>query len=485
MINRYLFVLSIFFLLAFIPPKKSSIDKAYFHFYKGKVANQEGQNKKAIKCFRKALDLEPENYQYLMALVKVYFETSHFDELHQTLSHSHADFSNEEDKLIFKFISGTAYACAGDHIQASRYLKQAEAVIDEVSYQDSIIISHLYNNLGCEKILYQPIEYTPSIDPHPHYSVSFKVFPQAVNYFHKALQYNPLNFVARQNLDFSRQFCDEGEIYQDSMKIVRKSKRCNIKQLINDQTITTTIKDKLPQYQFKYLPGKMGMVINELNKYDEVVILLDNSGSMDDEISVRNVKGTRFNIVIDLAKYVSTNLKNEIDIGAVSVGADCDTYPELYYPTGEISREELISRINMLQVGGYTPLNSALMGAPHLFSDSAVSKAILLCTDGVNSCGDGNTCDIAESLYAKGINIFILSFLLESYNQEEYSVFDCMANISGGQIYEVETNSGVSNKTTHIEMPYYSLKLPVNDFDSCFCTNFPRIKYPVHSKPTY
>jgi hypothetical protein len=213
-----------------------------------------------------------------------------------------------------------------------------------------------------------------------------------------------------------------------------------------------------------------------LNEYDEIVFLLDISESMDTEVEIKNKVATRFEVMVDLAKYLASSLSFETRLGAVSIGSDCDEYPVLKYKPGAVSREKLIADINALQVDGYTPLNDILSYSDELFSDTTEKKAILLMTDGINSCGEANTCDIAHILYEKGINIYILSFLVEQDSQEEYSVFDCVANISEGEVYEIEANRGIVNKTLDYVQPFYSLLIPSESIDTSFCTNIIRLK---------
>jgi hypothetical protein len=105
-------------------------------------------------------------------------------------------------------------------------------------------------------------------------------------------------------------------------------------------------------------------------------------------------------------------------------------------------------------------------------------------TDGINSCGEGNTCDIAQILYKTGINIYILSFLVEQDSQEEYSVFDCIANISDGEIYEIEANQGIINKTLDFVEPFYSLLIPSQSIDTSYCTSKIRLKCTLPCIPT-
>ncbi|MCD4735873.1 MAG: VWA domain-containing protein [Bacteroidales bacterium] len=477
-------LLILLFLLLSLGQKsnKSKDEKAYFYFYKGKSAWQDGNDRQAIHQYLKAIKLDPSNALYFQALIRVYFETGAFEEALEALE-SHKDiFSTHYDLFIMNFLQGLALACNGDHHKGFLKFLRAEKIGKKLSEKDSTVFSHLYNNLACEKILNQPVEWSPHLEEHPHLTISSYVFPVAYEYCVEALRYNPDNIIALENLEFISQFCN---CPSDPINF-----------LINDtlnagHTPTGNLSKPakytsgLSRFNIRFLPDRISKILNVLNKYDELVMLLDISGSMEEEVEINNTVCTRFDVMIDISKYLISCLKQELKVGVLTIGLECEDPPAIDVRTGGKGRANLINAVSLLKPEGYTPLNDRLRNCETLFSDTTEKKAVLLFTDGLNTCGEENTCQIAEDLYSRGINIYILSFLLERDSEMEYSVFDCMANISDGQIYEVEVQNGISDKTISIDPPYYSLVIPVEQIDSSSCLSYKRLSCTVPCNPTF
>jgi len=481
MLVKNLTLIFLLFITGFIPKNSVDEEKAYYHFYKGKSANLNSNYIKAIRNYEKAIKFESSNTQYILALIQVYFELGEFQKAQKILDDFQNSFSNPDDIFIWNLIYGTSLACKGDHKKAySKFLK-AEELVCKLDDRDSSLISHLYNNIGCEKILNQPREWSPHIEDHPHLSINFNVFTKAWPYFTTALRYNPQNEIVLQNMEFISTFCDCFE----KMKNAYTDHTIRINNIETKEEKPAAINNyRPPTFGIRFLPDKIWQVINILNEYDEIVLLLDISESMDTELEIKNKTATRFDVMVDLAKYLAASLNYEVQIGGISIGSECDESPFLRYKPGEVSREKLIAEINALEMDGYTPLNDIMSYTDNLFSDSTEKKAVLLCTDGINSCGEGNTCEIAKALYDQGINIYILSFLVEQDSQEEYSVFDCIANMTEGEIYEIQGQQGIVNKTLGFEPPYYSLLIPSASIDTSYCINTIRLKCELPCKPT-
>jgi len=304
----------------------------------------------------------------------------------------------------------------------------------------------------------------------------------AYEYCVEALRYNPDNEIALRNLGFISQFCNCHSDPKDFLK----NDTLNAGQNPNGyQGIPAKHASGLSRFNIRFLPDRISKILHVLNKYDELVMLLDISGSMEEEVEINNTTCTRFDVMIDISKYLISCLKNELQVGVLTIGLECEDPPAIHVRTGAKDRNTLINAIKILKPEGYTPLNDRLRNCEALFSDTTEKKAVLLFTDGLNTCGEENTCQIAEDLYSRGVNIYILSFLLERDSEMEYSVFDCIANISDGQIYEVEVQNGISDKTISIDPPYYSLIIPIEQIDSSSCLQYKRLSCTVPCNPTF
>jgi len=483
MLLKKLLIIVFLFSLVFNPDNKNKEERAYFYFYKGKVARQAGNLNSATNNYIRAVKYDPSNTDYILALVQVYFESREFEKAQNVLKTNQNSFKNETEVFLLEFVHGISLACHGEHEKAYNKFKQAERLSINLIEKDSSILSHLYNNLGCEKILDQPVEWTPTIEEYPHLTISFRVFPIALVYFREALKYNPDNEIALNNLNFAKTFCDFSEENLTIKNILYTANSpIPIIQKNNENNSKPNIKQ---DFNIKYVPDKTGQILKILNGYNEIILLLDISDSMDTELEIKNETSTRFDVMIDLAKYIVANVNGNVKLGGITVGSDCESNPVISFKSGSLSRKDLITRIDSLKIGGLTPLNSILDYSIDLFSDTIAKKAILLCTDGLNSCGDGNTCEISEYLYNQGINIYILSFLMEQNNQEEYSVFDCVANISEGEIYEINAGTEIKNKTIMFEPPYYSLLIPSDNIDTSYCLQYPRLRCTIPCNPTF
>ncbi|MEZ5197694.1 MAG: VWA domain-containing protein [Bacteroidales bacterium] len=474
MIVKKIFILLIILPVFYNPADQFDNEKAYFYFYKGKTAINEGRYKSAIHHFSQAIKYEPSNIRYILAKAQACFEASEFDKAMKTLENHKSNFSSPEDRFTFGFVKGLAFALNGQHDKALLVFEQTEKLAHQISISDSTMLSHLYNNLGCEKFLNQPIDWNQKMEDKPHLSISPHAFPKAWPYFIEALKFDPHNEAVLQNIAFIQKYCE--------CKIEKQQAALDHTIIIDNLDKPGKVKSEnstapnLPHFVYQYLPNKIETIINTLNHFDEVLYVMDISASMEEEIEIKNKKGTRFQVMVDLAKYLTTQLSADARIGAISVGSGCDTLPELSVEPGSISRLGLLNQITGLHPNGLTPLNKILETSNLLFSDSAEQKAILLFTDGLNSCGEGNTCEIANDLSLQGIQIYILSFLLETESEEEYSVFDCIATISDGDIYEIEGQNGIEKKTLDYDPPFYSLLIPQDKIDTSFCLSTFRLK---------
>lgn len=467
-----LFLLIVMVVIHLFPGRKPDREKAYFHYYKGKSAKLEGAWNTAANHYIRAIRLDPGNPDYVQALVQSHLESGRYGKAVDAID-SHKQVFNQNDRdFMGYFLKGLAYACQGEHSRAWINFRTAEKLIPQIKRFDSALLSHLYNNLACEKLLNQAREWSPQHEDVPHLTISQSAFPTAYEYCARALMLDPDNHVAAGNLRFINNHC----LCTGVKNRMSAAEQHPADSLIRppDESPDTRRRGGRP-YDVKLLPDNISLIVEALNGYDEVTLLLDISGSMEEEIIMKKDSVSRFEIMMNMAGYLLSVLNSNVNLGALTIGRGCDTVPALSYRVGECSREEMQAHIYALTPVGSTPLNERLASAEHLFSDSLNKKAILMFSDGLNTCGDDFTCGIAESLRKKEINIFILSFLLEESSEMEYSVYDCIASISDGKIYEVEAGQGISNKTLDFNPPYYSLHIPVAGFDTCQCLTTPRL----------
>ncbi|MCD4664272.1 MAG: tetratricopeptide repeat protein, partial [Bacteroidales bacterium] len=115
MLIKKILIIVFLFSLVLNPENKDKRERAYFYFYKGKVARESNNLNSAINNYIRAIKYEPSNTNYVMALVQVYFETGKFEKAQKILETNHSSFKNETEVFLLHFIQGIAYACNGEH----------------------------------------------------------------------------------------------------------------------------------------------------------------------------------------------------------------------------------------------------------------------------------------------------------------------------------------------------------------------------------
>ena len=104
--------------------------------------------------------------------------------------------------------------------------------------------------------------------------------------------------------------------------------------------------------------------------------------------------------------------------------------PAIDFPVSEDKRRELAELINQLTPYGATPLIEELEKSMSMFSTGTGKKAILLFTDGLDSCNPVlDMCAFGEQLAKAGIDLYVVCFLLEeSDTQSDYAFYNCLAS---------------------------------------------------------
>ena len=174
-----------------------------------------------------------------------------------------------------------------------------------------------------------------------------------------------------------------------------------------------------------------------------VDLVLDVSGSMRE----RDMAGGQsrmaaaqqaFNEVIDA-------VPEEVHLGIRTLGA---TYPgddveigcqdsEQLYPVGPVNRTEAKTAVATLRPTGWTPIGLALRGADQDLGDEPGTRRIVLITDGEDSCGEPDPCDVARELAANGTNLVVdtLGLTLDDAVREQLT---CIAEATGGTYTAVQ-----------------------------------------------
>ncbi|MGI9325527.1 MAG: vWA domain-containing protein [Pseudomonadales bacterium] len=110
---------------------------------------------------------------------------------------------------------------------------------------------------------------------------------------------------------------------------------------------------------------------------------------------------------------------------------DC-TDSTLLVPFGEENREPIREAISDLQPKGQTPIAYALNQAAEDFDNLESERALVLVTDGIESCG-GDPVAVARELRKQDIMIHLIGFGLNNDADQDTDKLQAVADASGGQ----------------------------------------------------
>ncbi|KAK1184776.1 VWA domain-containing protein [Streptomyces sp. NBS 14/10] len=182
----------------------------------------------------------------------------------------------------------------------------------------------------------------------------------------------------------------------------------------------------------------------------KVELVLDVSGSMRardvDGMSRMAAAKQAFNEVIDA-------VPDEVRLGIRTLGA---TYPgqdrktgcldsKQLYPVGRVDRTEAKTAVATLRPTGWTPIGLALRGASKDLAGGDATRRIVLITDGEDSCGQPDPCDVARELAAQGTHLVVdtLGLTLDSKVRDQLS---CIAEATGGTYTAVQHSDQLSTR---------------------------------------
>jgi Ca-activated chloride channel family protein len=182
----------------------------------------------------------------------------------------------------------------------------------------------------------------------------------------------------------------------------------------------------------------------------KVELVLDVSGSM----RARDVDGaSRMSAAQQAFDEVIDAVPDEVRLGIRTLGA---TYPgddksvgckdsELLYPIGPVDRTEAKTAVATLRPTGWTPIGYALRKADQDLGDSGGTRRIVLITDGEDSCGQPDPCDVARELAAHGTHLVIdtLGLTLDAGTREQLS---CIARATGGTYTAVQHTDQLTDR---------------------------------------
>lgn len=394
---------------------------AYEHHYKGTLYFKNKDYKKAAQHFQRAYMAIGDNFyfrtSYGLTLCFIGKVEKGLDILSQSweIMEENAPEYKQEAALLY-FFTGMANIYAKSFSEAVPNLKKAIVLQEKLG--DDRMLSLFNNAIGYATLLDQGRGSHTRADIAPHFHVHTRDMARAKEYFEAALFANQANGAAWRNYS----------IICDSLNLEPKVEF--------DSSLAHQDFNLASKGSFIHLPERIISAF-DLSRFDEVVMLLDNSGSMVQE-KVMCQDTTRFAIMKSTAMELVLNMPDSVELGVGTIGGDCADDPRLWSFAGEKTRRDLQWDIEFLVPDGTTPLLTILQRSDSLFSkDKGKERAIFLVSDGANICSARglDICEWVESLAYQNITIYILTFLDASFsNTDAFAEYSCLADKTGGEI---------------------------------------------------
>ncbi len=128
----------------------------------------------------------------------------------------------------------------------------------------------------------------------------------------------------------------------------------------------------------------------------------------------------------------------------------------LLVPFGDENREPIRRAVAGLRPLGQTPIAYALNQAARDFGSQQDDRAVVLVTDGIESCG-GNPILAAQDLSAQGIKVHLIGFGLGNAADEDTASLRAIAAASGGRYVTAGSAEELKNALTQTVATAYSV----------------------------
>ena len=402
----------------------------------------------ATKHFLKAFEYDPHNYAIQEKAMEFFIKNKDLEHLEGFLSLDLMSNSNHNGKALKLYYKGIILMKGGveNFHDAYAAFHSAKNQIERSEFPDLDLWADILVACGYSKVVTR----TLSSDGEKYFFSILRVedFKNAYPYYKKALILDPEHEIALKNLDTVKaRILTCGKELPISKEFTFETNQ--LKRRIHQDSIkkdSLNYVNKLRSINLQHLPKQIGQMISLINNYDEIVMVMDISGSMEEPVDWAQ-EVTRFHVMQELSVAILRQANERINIGAITVGGQCGLYPMLNSGIGQNSRYELSSLIASIGPYGWTPLNKILNEAATLFTSANNRKTVLLISDGMDSCREGiHLCDTAVKLHNAGIDLTVFSFLFEGTSYENnfaYQIYECMTEAANGKIFHLDQQGNI------------------------------------------
>lgn len=413
-------------------------------------------------------------------------KTDRVETAHEVLKRNPFLMSQHNEQALFHYYLGVAQMLSKEgwpaFKEAERTLNTAATFIRRSYTPDYGFFSDIENARGYLSITARGLSSNRAVKD-PVCIVRHEFINMAINHYRESLMYNPENEFAQRNLDtlYHKLTLAGLPIPPHPYSANKIGGRFIEFDSLNVDSLNSTA--MLPVLDYSLLPKNFQLILSELSRYDEIILCIDLSGSMDDPVGW-GPETSKFHVAQQLALYITMNMRSNVFIGAISVGQDCDvTSMKLDHSITSVSREQLIMQIDNVRPYGHTPLNRRLQMTKHMFSSRKNKKLVFLLSDGMDTCKEiPDLCGTAATLASNGIDLSVFSFIYETLDDESrtaYSIYNCMVNPSEGKIYKITEDGGVKDEIDYIPVSNNTLVLPPMDTSILWSNNQYLFQFPL------
>ncbi|MGW1227955.1 VWA domain-containing protein [Streptomyces sp. NPDC001478] len=213
----------------------------------------------------------------------------------------------------------------------------------------------------------------------------------------------------------------------------------------------------------------------------KVELVLDVSGSM----RTRDIDGqSRMTAAKQAFNEVLDAVPEGVELGIRTLGADypgedrkvgCKDTKQLY-PVGPLDRTEAKTAVATLAPTGWTPIGPALLGAADDLKGGESTRRIVLISDGEDTCGPLDPCEVARDIAARGIHLVIDTLGLVP-NAKIRQQLTCIAEATGGTYTAVQHTDELSSRVKQlVDRAAEPVVTPVATEGAGSCTDAPELK---------
>ncbi|MER6117438.1 VWA domain-containing protein [Streptomyces sp. NPDC001743] len=213
----------------------------------------------------------------------------------------------------------------------------------------------------------------------------------------------------------------------------------------------------------------------------KVELVLDVSGSM----RTRDIDGqSRMTAAKQAFNEVLDAVPEQVQLGIRTLGADypgddrkvgCKDTKQLY-PVGPLDRTEAKTAVATLAPTGWTPIGPALLGAADDLEGGDSTRRIVLISDGEDTCGPLDPCEVARDIAARGIHLVIDTLGLVP-NAKIRQQLTCIAEATGGTYTAVQHTDELSGRVKQlVDRAATPVVTPVATKGTDSCTDAPQLK---------